>query len=195
MTGTILLLALAYAFVLTLVVIAMTLGRIRPWFRIGAALLAVCLFGLTYSQIGELRGLPSDSAPPPFFQLHWARVVEPNIVGQEPGHIYLWLEALDADNYPSGQPRAYVVPYSPDLVRQVEAAMGQIRDGEDVAGEIPDGDDGGEDTGERLAIEVQSRQGEGTADAGAVGQRMTGLDFGSMQFVPMPAPVTPAKAE
>jgi hypothetical protein len=195
MTSTILLLALAYAFVLTVLVIALTLRRIAPWFRIGAALLAVGLFGLTYSQIGELRGLPSDGAPPPFFQLHWARVVEPNIVGQEPGHIFLWLEALDADNYPSGEPRAYVVPYSPDLVRQVEEAMGQIRDGEEVAGEIPTGDEGEEDTGERLAIQVDSRQGENTADGGGVGQRMTGLDFGGMEFVPLPAPVTPVKAD
>lgn len=195
MTATIILLSLAYAFVLALVVIALTLRRITPWFRIGTALLAVGLFGLTYSQIGELRGLPSDGAPPPFFQLHWARVVEPNIVGQEPGHIYLWLEALDEDNYPSGQPRAYVVPYSPDLVRQVDEAMGKIRDGEEVAGEIPVGDEGEEDTGERLAIEVDGRQGQGTPDAGGIGERLTGLESGGMQFVPMPAPITPAKVD
>jgi len=191
MTATILTLAAAYAAVLAMLVGILAARRVRPLWRIGAAVLAAGLFVLTYYQVGELRGLPSDGPPPKFFQLHWARVVEPNQILKEPGRIFLWLEELDEDNYPSGVPRAYQVPYSQDLVEMVQAAMGEIQQGNDVAGAIADGETV-EDTAEQLAEEITKRGGDRSGET-AVGERVVVLDESLLSFSTKPAPVTPAK--
>lgn len=192
MTFDILTLAFAYAVVLAVLVGIFVTRRMRPLLGIAAALLSAGLFVLTYYEIGELRGLPSDSPLPPFFKLHWARVVEPNKMSGEPGLIFMWIEELDEDNYPSGMPRAYMVPYSPELVHQVDSALAQIQDGGQVAGTTAqDGQEAG-DTAERLAEEA-GRKEIGGGDAGAVGDKVLHMDFDGVVFVPLPAPVTPEK--
>lgn len=193
MTGTtaILSLAAAYAAVLAILVGVFVARRVRPLWRIGAALLAAGLFLFTYVQVGELRGLPSDGPIPKFFQLHWARVVEPNQMLKEPGRIYLWLEELDEDNYPSGTPRAYVVPYSENLVQMVAAAMGEIQQGKEVAGSVSD-EEAPEDTAERLAEEI-TKQGGDRSGAAAVGEKVVLFDESLLSFGTKPAPVTPEK--
>lgn len=191
MTATILSLAVTYAVVLAILIAILVRPRIPPVGRIGAALLAGGLFLLTYYQVGELRGLPSDSSPPSFFKLHWARVVEPNQMLNESGKIFLWLEALDEDNYPSGQPRAYLIPYSEELVTQVEVALNEIRGGAEVAGRTAE-EQPAEDTAERLSEAVAERT-SNRADPGVVGEKVLTMDFGNLSFVPMPAPITPEK--
>ncbi|HHY49736.1 MAG TPA: hypothetical protein GYA10_08325 [Alphaproteobacteria bacterium] len=191
MTLTIIALAFAYALVVALLVGLFAAGRVHAIWRIGAAMLAVGLFFVTYYGIGELRGLPSDSPLPRFFKLHWARIVEPNQILNEPGRIYLWIEELDADNYPSGLPRAYLVPYTADLVRQVDAALAEIEGGKDVAGRIADAEEAA-DTAERLAEDVAQRVGQGP-DGSGLGEKVLHMDFGELSFGPMPAPVTPQK--
>jgi hypothetical protein len=193
MTATILSLAAAYAAVLAILVGILVARRVRPLWRIGAASLAAGLFVLTYWQVGELRGLPSDGPPPKFFQLHWARVIEPNQILREPGSIFLWLEELDEDNYASGVPRAYQVPYSPDLVKMVQAAMGEIQQGKEIAGMIAD-EEGSEDTAEQLAEEITRRGGDQSGSA-AVGERVVLFDESLLSFTTKPAPVTPTKPQ
>ena len=95
------------------------------------------LIPLTLNGIGELRGLPSDGPIPAAFKLLWARVVEPNALPGEKGHVFLWLEELDADNYPSGIPRAYQLPHDPDLVRKTEAALVKIGRGKRCRARFP----------------------------------------------------------
>lgn len=191
MTVTILTLSFAYAMVLAAVVGIFVMQRRRAVLGIAAALLSAGLFVVTYFGIGELRGLPSDSPLPPFFKLLWARVIEPNKMADEPGRIFMWVEELDKDNYPVGVPRAYIVPYSNDLVHQVDAALAQIQDGEQVAGTTEQAEEA-EDTAERLAEEAARRQ-QGGPDAGTVGDKVLRMDFEGLQFMPLPAPVTPEK--
>jgi hypothetical protein len=190
-TATIITLAFGYAFVLALVVAGFAARRVHPWISIAAATASVGLFYGTYVALGEVRGFPSDSTPPEFFKLHWARVVEPNALSGDEGRVFLWLEELDADNYPSGTPRAYALPYTLDLVRKVDGALASIQSGEDVAGRLNQ-DPLDEGTAERLALEIETRQGN-QADSGTVGERVLSMDFGGVTFVPMPAPVTPEK--
>lgn len=190
-TATILILSFGYAFVLALVVASFTARRVYPWMRIAAAGASIGLFYGTYVAVGELRGFPSDTQPPEFFKLHWARVVEPNALSGDEGRVFLWLEKLDEDNYPSGTPRAYELPYSLDLVRKVDSALASIQSGEDVAGTI-NPDPLVEGTAERLALDLEAREG-GEGDSNTVGERVLNLDFGNVSFVPLPAPVTPEK--
>jgi hypothetical protein len=190
-TATIITLAFGYAFVLALVVASFTARRAHPWLSIAAAVISVGLFYGTYVAVGEVRGFPSDSAPPEFFKLHWARVVEPNPLSGDEGRVFLWLEELDEDNYPSGTPRAYELPYSLDLVRKVDGALASIQSGEDVAGRLNQ-DPLTEETAERLALEIETRQGR-QADSDTVGERVLNMELGNVNFMPLPAPVTPEK--
>jgi len=52
--------------------------------------------------------------------------------------VHVWVEELDAANIPSGQPRAYRLPYSPALARKVEAAREQILKGHPTGGRAVD---------------------------------------------------------
>lgn len=194
MTVTILLTAGAYALVAALLVIIL-IGTRVSWVLKALATVATCaMIVWTYYSIGELRGLPTDSKPPRHFKMHWARVVEPNVLMKEKGHVFLWLEELDDKNYPSGIPRAYALAYDPDLVKKVEAAMGKIQDGEDVAGtinEVPTEEL--DDTGEELAQKVKEGARPGGPNSGAVGERYFDFDPTMLTFGEAPAPVTPEK--
>jgi hypothetical protein len=89
----------------------------------------------------HVEGLPgwSATAPlPPQFQLLWARVVEPNPLDRDPGAVHIWVEDLDAANLPSGQPRAYRLPYSAALAAKVEAARDEIMKGHPQGGRAAD---------------------------------------------------------
>lgn len=111
----------------------------------------------------------------------------------DPGRIFMWVEELDEDNYPSGLPRAYAVPYSDDLVRELDGALADIQQGEDVAGSTEQAEEGSEDTAERLAEEAEQGSAEVGGDASVVGDKVLRMDFGGVEFVPLPAPVTPEK--
>ena len=170
-------------------------SRAHLVFKVLATLATAALIPLTYIGIGELRGLPTDAPPPLSFQLHGARVVEPNPLSDEPGHVFLWLEALDAENYASGTPRAYQLPYDPDLVRKVEVALGLIAGGEDVAGTISDEAEVTGEFAEDLAAEVRAARERSGPDAGMIGDRWYRFEPGDLNFGEAPTPVTPEKPD
>jgi hypothetical protein len=187
-TLTMISLAVAYAAVLAVLIGILIAPRIAALGRVAAAVAAAGLFLLTYLQVGELRGWPSDTQPPASFQLHWARVIEPDPLQGDSGRIYLWLEELDENNYPSGTPRAYTFPYSAELAGEIDGAMAKIQAGNEMAGQI---------TEEReQEVDEQSNErreiGEG---AEGIGERVLHADFGELAFVAMPAPVTPEKPQ
>lgn len=191
MTWVVLLLTGAYAVVAGIALIVLFSTRIPLLVRGLTTLAVAVLIFATYWGIGEIRGLPSDAQPPELFKMHWARVVEPDKLNDENGYIFLWLEALDEDNYPSGLPRAYQLPYSRELAEAVETALRSIQNGDEVAGQISD--DAAEiETGDRLATEI-GEQGQGAEPN--VGERFLQFDFGDVRFGLMPAPVTPDKPE
>ena len=194
MTYTLLTLTGAYALVAALLAYLVIFSRLHVAVKAAATLAVAALIPLTLNGIGELRGLPSDGPIPAAFKLHWARVVEPNALLGEKGQVFLWLEELDADNYPSGIPRAYQLAYDPDLVRKTEAALAKIGQGEEVQGtvsEVPTDDAG---TADELAVEVAEGARTGTPNSGAVGERVYDFDAGMLTFGAKAAPVTPEKS-
>ena len=194
MTLTILLLAGAYALVAAFLLLILISARMPIALKALATLATAALIPWTYHAIGELRGLPTDSKPPAFFRLHWARVVEPNLLMKEKGHIFLWLEGLDDQNFPSGLPRAYAMAYDPDLVKKVEVAMGKIQDGEEVAGTISDQPtEEMDETAEALAEQIKEGTRPAGPNSGAVGERYFDFDASLLTFGEAPAPITPDK--
>ena len=191
MTLTILLMAGAYALVAALLLLILISARVNLVLKALATIATAALIPWTYHSIGELRGLPTDSEPPAHFKLHWARVVEPNLLMKEKGHIFMWLEELDAKNFPSGMPRAYALAYDPELVKKVEVAMGKIKDGEEVAGTISDKPTGDiSDTAEALAEKVKAGAKPAGPNSASVGERYFEFDPAMLTFGEAPAPIT-----
>ncbi|MEQ1770522.1 MAG: hypothetical protein ABL879_11840 [Devosia sp.] len=196
MTFTILSLTGAYALVAALLAYVVLLSRLHWVFKAIATVATIALIPLTFNGVGELRGLPTDGPIPFSFRMLWAQVVEPAPLQSEKGHVFLWLQTLDADNFPVGQPRAYQLPYSDDLKIKVSEAMGAIAQGEQIQGTIDTKKALPEETAEALAEDVEAAAVNGNPAAGGsgtVGERIFQFDAGMLTFAVEAAPVTPEK--
>lgn len=194
MTHTILTLTAAYALVASLLSYLLLMSRLHWVFKGLATLSTVALIPLTFIGVGELRGLPSDGDLPDSFRMLWAQVIEPNPRQGEKGHVFLWLQTLDDDNYPVGLPRAYQLPYSETLKVKVNEAMGMIAKGEAIQGTVDARKALPEATSESLAEEIAAELTEGRpGGSSAVGERILNFEPGMLIFATEAAPVTPAK--
>lgn len=194
MTFTILTLTAAYALVASLLAYLLLLARLHWLFKAAATLSVVALIPLTFVGVGELRGLPSDGDIPDSFRMLWAQVVEPNPLRGEDGHVFLWVQRLDAENFPLGQPRAYQLPYSQDLEIKVNEAMGKIAQGEDIQGRVDAEKALPEATAEALAQEIEAEVKDGRpGGSSGVGERISSFEPSMLTFAPEAAPITPTK--
>lgn len=194
MTFTILTLTAAYAVVASLLAYLLLLSRLHWVFKSLATLSVVALIPLTFFGVGELRGLPSDGDIPDSFRMLWAQVIEPDRLRGETGNVFLWVQALDPDNFPVGQPRAYQLPYSDDLRIKVQEAMAKITQGEEIQGMVDAEKALPETTSEALAQEIETGAAEGRpGGSSAVGERIMAFEPSMLTFAPAEAPVTPSK--
>ncbi|MDE3176585.1 MAG: hypothetical protein KGM15_10840 [Pseudomonadota bacterium] len=125
MTGhdqTVLALGLGYALLGVVLLIILVFARL-DW-RLKAALIVVVsgFYAVDYRQARSLLGWASPDALPAHFKLLGVRIVEPHSLAGDEGAIFLWVEAVDADNFPSGDPRLYRLPYHARLAERAEAA-------------------------------------------------------------------------
>lgn len=196
MTFTILSLTAAYALVAALLAYVLLLSRLHWAFKALATAATVVLIPLTFNGVGELRGLPSDGPIPSSFRMLWAQVLEPNPLQHEKGNVFLWLQALDAENFPSGQPRAYQLPYSDDLKIKVNDALAKISQGEEIQGKVDAKKTLPNATAEELAQEIQTgKLNPNPGGAATVGERIFQFEPGMLTFSEQAAPVTPAKPQ
>ncbi len=194
MTFIILTLTMAYALVASLLAYLLLLSRLHWVFKGLATLAVVALIPLTFFGVGELRGLPSDGDLPDSFRMLWAQVIEPNALQGEKGHVFLWLQTLDRDNFPVGLPRAYQLPYSEDLKIKVNEAMGKIAQGEEIQGKVDAKKALPEATSEALAQEIKTGLNEGRpGGSSVVGERIMTFEPSMLTFTPEAAPITPGK--
>jgi hypothetical protein len=194
-TFTILSLTAAYALVAALLAYVLLLSRLHWFFKALATVATVVLIPLTFNGVGELRGLPTDGPIPTSFRMLWAQVTEPNPLQKEKGNVFLWLQTLDADNFPTGQPRAYQLAYSDDLKIKVNEAMGKIAQGEQIQGTIDSKKALPEGTAEDLAQQVKDAKvtGRPGGGSGTVGERVFQFEAAMLTFTTEAAPVTPEK--
>lgn len=196
MTITILTLTAAFALVASLLAYLVLLSRLHWVFKVLSTAATIALIPLTFDAVGELRGMPSDGPLPPSFRMLWAEIVEPNQLQGETGRVFLWLQQLDSENYPVGQPRAYQLPYSDDLRVKINEVMGEIAAGEDIQGTVDAEETLPEATAEALAQEIEGEMTEGQPTGSAsVGQRFYMFDPSQLTFGTAPAPVTPEKPD
>lgn len=193
--GTILGLSVAYALLGVLLLLGVTRARL-PWMVKAAAIITTGgFYAVAFVMTQGLLGWSSPQALPAQFQLHWARIVEPDPGRDDPGAIHLWVEALAAGNLPSGEPRAHKLPYSRKLAQRVEAARVEIQAGHPQGGRAVDfgTGDGEMPSGPAGAAGAGAEPGGDPSGGGALDPALLGGDSRSVLFAPLPAPVLPPK--
>jgi hypothetical protein len=142
----------------------------RWWVKLGAIILTTAAFIWTYLAITGLVGWPSPQAIPGRFSLIATRIVEPDKASGAPGHLYMWVEAVDDDNLPVAQPRNHEVAYTEKLAEALYAAQQKLNDGQHVLGEMLEEEQPIEGEEEAEAAE------EGTGEDQDTGEQVDGED-------------------
>ena len=127
-------LSVSYAVIGALLLVVLIYARV-PWPAKSVVVVVTSAFYIA-SFIGTrgLLGWASVDRLPATFKLLQARIVEPHSVEGDPGSIYLWVEALDDGNRPSGIPRAYRIPYSDPLAERTDKAAREVAAGRPQGG-------------------------------------------------------------
>jgi hypothetical protein len=189
-------LGLSFAYLLLAEVLLIVLVRLAlpRWLRVGAVAAISLCYIVVFFTAENLLGWSAPVLVPEHFQLLWARVVEPDPAHGNPGAIHLWLEALDNANLPSGEPRAYLLPYSPQLASRVSDARTEIKKGRPQGGHRaqllgyapPSGDS-------TAPTRTSTPPGGDPSGGGLLDPAFLGGQSKSVDLEPLPAPVLPEK--
>ena len=134
----ILTLAVAYAVVGALLLIVLVYARLHWSLKAVVIVVTSAFYFVSFGGMRGLLGWASAEKLPANFKLLSTRIVEPHSLEGDPGSIYLWVEALDQDNRPSGVPRAYRIPYRDKLAEKTDKAMSEIAAGRPQGGRAAD---------------------------------------------------------
>ena len=131
-------LSVGYALLGALLLLVLVYARL-PWPAKAFAVVVTSAF-YTASFLGArgLLGWASVDRLPATFKLLQVRIVDPHSVEGDPGSIYLWVEALDESNRPSGVPRAYRLPYTDSLAEKAHKAASEVAAGRPQGGRAAD---------------------------------------------------------
>jgi len=131
-------LSISYALIGALLLVVIVYARL-PWpAKAIAVVVTSAFYVVSFVATRNLLGWASVDRLPQSFKLLQARIVDPHTVEGDAGSIYLWVEALDEDNRPSGVPRAYRLPYSDKLAEKTHAAENEIAAGRAQGGRAAD---------------------------------------------------------
>jgi hypothetical protein len=189
-------LAIAYAVLGVLLLVACLFTHL-PWpVKAGAIVVTSAFYLVSFFATHSLLGWSTDDPLPPNFKLLGARIVEPHSVADDPGSIYLWVEAYDQDNFPGGVPRAYRLPYSAKLADRTEAAVKASADGHPQGGRTANTGTGNGGIGptEATPAAIVAAGGGDPSGGGDQLDPSTAPSQG-LVFSPLPPPRMPAKTE
>jgi hypothetical protein len=131
-------LSVSYALIGALLLVVIVYARL-PWpAKAIAVVVTSAFYVVSFVATRNLLGWASVDRLPASFKLLKARIVDPHTVEGDSGSVYLWVEALDEDNRPSGVPRAYRLPYSEKLAEKTHAAENEIAAGHAQGGRAAD---------------------------------------------------------
>ncbi|MGB8398269.1 hypothetical protein [Bradyrhizobium sp.] len=191
-------LSVAYALLAALLLVIALRARIAWPIKLAAVLVTSAFYSVAFFRIEGLSGWSTTVPLPPQFQLLWARVVEPNPLDRDPGAVHVWIEHLDAANLPSGQPRAFRLPYSAALAAKIQAARDEIMKGHPQGGRAADigagnGQPAPEGPSDVATFRPAAAPGGDPASGGPLDLSFLTGESGNIEFSPLPAPVLPAK--
>ena len=189
----VLVLVLAYVLLSTLLLVVMIFLPIRRWLKIGAILAATAFYVVVFFATQHLLGWSAPVAVPDRFQVLWTRVIEPNPSQNNPGAIHLWVEELDDANLPSGEPRAFRLPYTVDLARKVSAAQEEIDEGRPQGGRAQFWGEGSGDRMGSAPVNAAAPPGGDPSGGGMFDPAFLGAQSKSVDMAPLPKPKLPSK--
>ena len=131
-------LSVSYALIGALLLVVLIYARLPWWAKAAVIVVTSAFYIASFMGTRGLLGWASVDKLPTTFKLLQARIVEPHSVEGDPGSIYLWVEALDDGNRPSGIPRAYRIPYSDSLAEKTDNAAREIAAGRPQGGRAAD---------------------------------------------------------
>ena len=131
-------LALAYVFLLFLLLLAVFRSEIGHGLKLLLSVLCLGFYLWHYNALQEYLGWPAAGALPARFALVSSFTVEPDLKRDEAGSIYLWVRDLDND---TAVPRAYRLPYDKELHRKVDDTTRKQQQGERYIGSPVSGGD------------------------------------------------------
>ena len=180
----------AYVIIAVLLLSLNIAPRWAWWVKATAIIVTAAFFVVTYYSMIDLMGWPVKERLPEKFQLLWAKVNEPDKLLNQPGAIYMWVEALDKNNVPNGIPRAYRLPYTQPLETGIENALDMITAGQEVGGtaEMYDQEeqDRGTDAQQLAQLQNMERTDTGYTDPNELRVEDMVLTLGALQKVTLP---------
>jgi hypothetical protein len=191
-------LSIAYALLGVILLVLCVFARI-PWpVKAAAIVLTSAFYVVSFFATRGLLGWSSTDPLPPKFKLLGARIVEPHSLVGDPGAIHLWVEALDDDNFPSGVPRAYRLPYDAHLAEKTEAAIKASADGVPQGGRTADFGNGEGGVSEATAREVTpstitTTGGGDPSNGGPIDPQFDHQENQTVNFTPLAPPRMPPK--
>jgi hypothetical protein len=198
LTDVIIWLSIAYALLGVLLLVVCVFARI-PWpLKAAAIALTSAFYVVSFFATRGLLGWSSTDTLPPKFKLLGARIVEPHSLEGDPGAIHLWVEALDDDNFPSGVPRAYRLPYDAHLAERTEAAVRASANGVPQGGRTADFGTGQGGNAEATAREatpstIITTGGGDPSSGGPIDPQLDNQENQAVNFTPLAPPRMPPK--
>lgn len=107
------------------------------WVKLASLLWVIALAVVTQRSMPDLLGWPTRHGLPQRFNLMGLHIVEPDKSGASRGDLFLWVTELNLDGAPR-VPRAFVLPFHPELQAKLVAAGTKLRKGLPQLGEIVD---------------------------------------------------------
>ena len=130
MTGTVVALTFAYVAVAALLLNLNLATRWSGAVKVGAIVLVSGLYFVAWQGHRGLLGWATSEPLPEEFRVHWITADEPDKKTGADGVIYFWLRTLDEAGLPTGEPRAYRVPWEEAIAKVAEAALEQLGEGQ-----------------------------------------------------------------
>jgi hypothetical protein len=198
LTDVIIWLSIAYALLGLLLLVICIFAKI-PWpVKVAAIVLTSAFYVVSFFATRGLLGWSSTDPLPPKFKLLGARIVEPHSLEGDPGAIHLWVEALDDDNFPSGVPRAYRLPYDVHLAERTEAAVRASADGKPQGGRTADFGNGQGGNAQATAREatpstIITTGGGDPSSGGPIDPQLDQQQNQAINFTPLAPPRMPPK--
>ena len=194
----IILLSIAYALLGVLLLVICVFAKV-PWpVKAALVVLTSAFYVVSFFATRGLLGWSSTDPLPPKFKLLGARIVEPHSLEGDPGTIHLWVEALDDDNFPSGVPRAYRLPYDAHLAERTEAAVRASANGVPQGGRTADFGNGQGGNAEATAREatpstIITTGGGDPSSGGPIDPQLDQQQNQAVNFTPLAPPRMPPK--
>jgi Ca2+/Na+ antiporter len=172
MNEMLMLLVVAYIFLLALLMLVLLYGRISWLVKLFLVLITSGLYWVSYQGWKQVQGWPSDNELPAKFLLHASVIEEPDQEHGTGGKIYIWASNLQG-NKPAGEPRAYTVAYDREVHSSLQDALRNQRNG-------------------NVQIGVKERN-KNIENAAPVNVRQLGQVHEKLKFIELPDPALPEK--